>query len=93
MVAKAIAFIIAANVISTVWMLFPDVLQWIVDIISVFSKKIDLTVITKICDVFAWINTAFGIAVKALLIFYAFQAYNGKYVKVLFVENLINRNM
>lgn len=93
MSAKAIAFIIVVNIISVILMLLPDLLNWIIDIIDVFSKNPDVDVIHKIIAVFKWIDSAFAIAVKVLMIVYAYQAYNGKYAKVLFVENMVNKNM
>lgn len=93
MSVKALAFILVANVVSVVLMLLPDLLQWIVDIIRIFDATTDVDTILKINRVFAWVDSALDIVVKVLLIVYAYQAYLGKYAKVLFVENMVNKNM
>ena len=93
MSVKAIAFLVMVKVVSVILMFLPDVLQWIADIILIFAKRPDLEVIDKITSIFNWINKAFHILVSILWIVYAYQAYNGKYAKVLFVENMVNKNM
>ena len=93
MSVKALAFLLIMNVVSVLLMLLPDLLEWIVDIIRICDDMADVETIIQINKVFAWINSALGILTKVLLVVYAYQAYLGKYAKVLFVENMVNKNM
>ena len=91
MSVKALAFVAIMKIFSVILLLLPDALGMIVDILLI--ADVDVSIITSINSVFGVLNDGLLIFTNVMLILYAYQAYCGKYAKVLFVEGMVNKNM
>ncbi len=89
---KAIAFVIILELVSFFILLLPDFLDVISDIMIV-AEEAPSESFNKISYFFSFINKSWVIFGNIFLAYYAYQAYLGKYAKVLFVENFVNKNM
>lgn len=93
MSAKAIAFIVVIKIFSVLLLLLPDFLGIIQDFMILAESNSSVEVLAKINYFFTILDDALTIFSSIMLLIYAYQAYCGKYAKVLFVEGMVNKNM